>query len=231
MIERRPLAVQVRDALLERIVCGDLAPGENLVETRLSEELGVSRTPLRSALAGLERDGLVVSRPGHGWSVAPLEPAEAAELYPILHALEDLAMREAGIPDDEALDRLRAINGDLARFEDDPRRAVALNLEWHRTLVTGCDNEPLLDLLEGVRRQVTRYEYAFFRRGGNGVAASREHHERVERALRAGRLDAASAALRDHWLDDLEFMLPGGRNRETPEGEAVPAVPESEEAR
>lgn len=208
MIERLPLARQVRDALLDRIVRGDLPPGENLVETRLSEELGVSRTPLRSALTSLERDGLVVSRPGRGWSVAPLEPAEAADLYPILHALEDLAMRMAGVPSAEDLGRLREITGAIAASPGDPRRAVELNLEWHETLVAGCANRPLLELLESVRRQVVRYEYAFFRRGGSGVSASSAHHERIERALADGDLDAASKALRDHWLSDLEFMLP-----------------------
>lgn len=206
---------QVRDALLDRIVRGDLSPGHNLVETRLSEELGVSRTPLRSALTSLERDGLVVSRPGHGWSVAPLDANEAADLYAILHALEDLALRSTGIPSRRVLDRLREIDAGIAAAEGDPTRSVERNLAWHETLVSECANRPLLDLLESTRRQVTRYEYAFFRRGGAGVATSREHHARIEAALSAGDMETAREALRAHWLSDLEFMIPAGRSRDS----------------
>lgn len=193
--------------LLDRIVRGELPPGTNLVETRLSEELGVSRTPLRAALAFLERDGLVVSRPGRGWRVAPLIPEEAKELYPILHSLEELGMRSAFPYDKEVLDRLRELNEEIRECGDDPQRTVERNLRWHETLVGGCENSSLLDLLANLRHQVTRYEYAFFR-GADGVAASTLYHDRIHEALAEGRVEEAVVALREHWLSDLDFMLP-----------------------
>jgi len=204
MIVSRTLESQVREALRERIVVGRLEPGENLVESRLSEELGVSRTPLRAALSSLERDGLVRSRPNFGWSVATLDPAEAEELYPVLFALENLAMRTARLPDPATLSRLGALNEQLKKTTD-PLAAVTTNLRWHATLVDGCHNRFLLDLLAGVRDRVLRYEHAYFRKT-TGKGSSYAFHARIQRALANGDLDAASDALRDHWLSDLEFV-------------------------
>lgn len=193
----------MREALRERIVTGRLAAGENLIETRLSRDLGVSRTPVRAALSALERDGLVRSRPNFGWSVAPLDPKEAAELYPVLYALENLAMQESGLPDAPTFARLRNLNERIRHAR--PGDALRTNLEWHETLTGRCDNRFLLELLAGVRDRVLRYEHAYFRKAA-GTRSSHAFHARILRALSRGNMDEASEALRDHWLSDMEFV-------------------------
>ena len=60
-IKRLNLRDEVREALLEWLAAGRLAPGQRLEEERLSQALGVSRTPLREALASLAQEGLVES--------------------------------------------------------------------------------------------------------------------------------------------------------------------------
>lgn len=204
MVTASSLESQVREALRERIVSGWIGPGENIVESRLSAELGVSRTPLRAALSALERDGLVRSRPNYGWSAAPLDSEEAGELYPVLFALEDLAMRTAGNPSRARLVRLRALN---ARIRDaaTARDALQANLAWHETLIAGCRNQFLLQQLAGARDRVLRYEHAYFRKS-TGIGSSHAFHARVQGALARGDMDEASRALHDHWLSDLEFV-------------------------
>lgn len=204
MIIAPSLESQVRETLRDRIVQGGLEPGENLIESRLSAELGVSRTPLRAALSALERDGLVRSRPNYGWSVAPLDPAEAAELYPVLYVLEDLALQTAGLPDRAKLARLRAMNARI-RDASSPRAALGANLAWHETLISGCGSQFLLKELAGVRDRVLRYEHAYFRKT-TGIGSSHAFHSRIQGALARGDLNEASRALRDHWLSDLEFV-------------------------
>lgn len=220
MIESKSLETQVRETLRDWIVLGRIVPGENLVESRLSDELGVSRTPLRAALSALERDGLVRSRPNHGWSVAPLDRAEAEQLYPVLYTLEDLAMRTAGAPDRATLHRLRDLNARLAKTMNS-RTAVATNLLWHEALVSGCENRFLLGLLSIVRDRVLRYEHAYFRKA-TGTHSSHAFHERIQRALVRGDIEGASAALRDHWLSDLEFVT--SAPMEAPANSRVPAT-------
>lgn len=77
-----PLPQRARSALETLILSGELAPGTRLNEVALAASLGLSRGPLREALRGLERDGLVTAGPaGQGMSVRQLEPEEMAELY------------------------------------------------------------------------------------------------------------------------------------------------------
>ena len=66
MIERTVLREQVKDVLLQRIVRGELKPGERLVETRIASELGTSQAPVREALRDLELLRMVESEPFRG---------------------------------------------------------------------------------------------------------------------------------------------------------------------
>ena len=76
------LSARAREAVERLILSGELAPGTRLNEVALAARLGLSRGPLREALRGLERDGLLTAGPtGQGMSVRRLEPAEMAELY------------------------------------------------------------------------------------------------------------------------------------------------------
>ncbi|WP_198381247.1 GntR family transcriptional regulator [Roseomonas sp. KE2513] len=76
------LSARAREAVERLILSGELAPGTRLNEVALAARLGLSRGPLREALRGLERDGLLSAGPaGQGMSVRRLEPAEMAELY------------------------------------------------------------------------------------------------------------------------------------------------------
>src|ERR1043165_2992628 len=100
---------RLRDEIAERlatlIAAGELGT-ERLKEVELAGQLGVSRTPLREALLMLEREGLGVSEGNKGFRGAALSEARVRELYPILGALEGLAVRESG-------ERLRARVGEL----------------------------------------------------------------------------------------------------------------------
>ena len=83
--------VQLRTAIVEN----RYAPGQRLVEQRIAEELGLSRTPVREALRMLEAEGLVVSERNRGAMVRPLSPTEVVDLYGLRIRLESYAVEVA----------------------------------------------------------------------------------------------------------------------------------------
>ncbi|MFN8218274.1 MAG: GntR family transcriptional regulator [Solirubrobacterales bacterium] len=128
----------VRDELQRMIVNGDLAPGERLVETALSERFNVSRGPVRSALNDLERMGLVVVSPRRGTRVATLDAGDIDQLYDLTLALERVAARRAAtrvgpVEIKRLQDRLKILSTAEAKGELD--NAVTADLELHREIV------------------------------------------------------------------------------------------------
>src|SRR5687768_8392483 len=106
-IARTVLREQVKDVLLERILRGELEPGERLVETRLARELGTSQAPVREALRDLELLRLVESEPFRGSRVRAVDDSQLLPVFPVRAALEELAAGEAArnASDVGALDR------------------------------------------------------------------------------------------------------------------------------
>src|SRR6266540_7271671 len=87
-----PLRAEVYRRVVRLMTDGELEPGQTITEAGLSKTLGVSRTPVREALLQLEAEGVLQSTPAKGFTVRKLSITEAAELFPILSALEALAV-------------------------------------------------------------------------------------------------------------------------------------------
>jgi DNA-binding GntR family transcriptional regulator len=89
------LVDQVRDAILQEIASGALAPGERVVQERIAESLGVSRQPVQQALALLLSQGVLRDAPGRRLIVAPLDIDYIRQMYDMRAAIEGLAFGEA----------------------------------------------------------------------------------------------------------------------------------------
>src|SRR2546427_2442268 len=94
-LENLTLWQRVYDHLREEILAGRLKPGAELAEVPLSEQLGVSRGPIREALGRLASEGLVTVRPRRGAVVRSLSKEEFLELYQVREALEMMAVKLA----------------------------------------------------------------------------------------------------------------------------------------
>src|SRR5690348_14261223 len=99
----------VAAAVRRLILDGELTPGERINEVHLSRELGVSRTPLREALAHLTHEGAVDAIPRIGHFVRPLTVEEGEQLYEIRPLLDPEALRLAGLPSKERIRQLRVL--------------------------------------------------------------------------------------------------------------------------
>src|SRR5438445_13757943 len=94
-LENVTLWQRVYEYLREEILSERLQPGTELQEVALSEELGVSRGPIREAIGRLAAEGLVTVRPRRGALVRSLAKHEFAELYQVREALDMMAVRLA----------------------------------------------------------------------------------------------------------------------------------------
>jgi DNA-binding GntR family transcriptional regulator len=196
-IARTVLREQVRDVLLERILRGDLEPGERLVETRLARELGTSQAPVREALRDLELLRIVESEPFRGSRVRAVDDSQLLPVFPVRAALEELAASEAA----RNASDVRALDDELESMREaaaaaDWRTQIAHDVAFHRTMVELAGNEPLLQswLVLGVEVSTA---FATYQTLWDQTELA-EFHVPIVEAIRAGDSRRAGAEARKH---------------------------------
>jgi DNA-binding GntR family transcriptional regulator len=196
-IARTVLREQVKDVLLERILRGELEPGERLVETRLARELGTSQAPVREALRDLELLRLVESEPFRGSRVRAVDDSQLLPVFPVRAALEELAAGEAArnASDMTALDRELESMREAAAAAD-WRTQIAHDVAFHRTMVELAGSEPLLRswLVLGVEVSTA---FATYQTLWDQTELA-EFHVPIIEAIRAGDSRRAGAEARKH---------------------------------
>lgn len=204
-IQRLNLRDQVRKELLEWLADGRLSPGQRLEEERLSRALGVSRTPLREALALLASEGLVDAVPRRGFRVPALSAERVRDLFPVVGSLEGLALRLSGPQAQRLATELDALNERLTLPHLTARQRADLDRRWHELLVSRNPNRELAVLLERVRNRLRPYAGSW-ERGSAEIEASRAEHAEIARLLAAGQLEAAAEALLRHWVRGIQVV-------------------------
>jgi DNA-binding GntR family transcriptional regulator len=188
--------------LRELLMSGRVSPWERLAEEPLAERFGVSRTPVREALARLQADGLVEKR-AHGLYLAVPSFEELTRLYELrvlleLHgirrAIEDPTVRHDATRLDAELDVWRAMSGTPP--EPDPT-FVRTDERFHAVLLDTSGNTALTEALAGVNRRiraVRMYDYLTADR----MRATIDEHLEIGELVVSGRLPAALDALHAH---------------------------------
>lgn len=147
----------VYQVLRSAILNCELRPRQKLVIDHLSQELAVSPIPIRGALQRLQAEGLVDIRPHAGAAVAPLHLEHIGEIFTLLTALEQTAVRLAAPQmDEEKLGPLTALVEEMetAANQSDPQRWSALNADFHLALAQ-LSGMPLL--VEFTRRTLENW--------------------------------------------------------------------------
>lgn len=207
-ISRSSLGDEVYRVLWQRILARRLRPGDKLSDLRLSDELGVSRTPVREALQRLVQDGIVRAEPNRGFFVTSFAPGDVAEVYDLRAALEVMALRISA-PSlsskdlHHQLDELDRVEALLATATSPDARLDAVNafLEidrgFHRWFVQRAGNRRLTATVEGLWAQIAVFQQA----GGflpDLPAQAISHHRAIISALLAGDFPEAIAQLERH---------------------------------
>jgi DNA-binding GntR family transcriptional regulator len=186
--------------LREDIVSGKLRPNERLVESLIAKWLGMSRTPVREALARLVLSGYVSTLSKGGWIVTDHLPSQMRNLYEVREALEIMAIKLACLrATTEQIDRAKAVHRlivDAVRNRDIDK-FTQLNSEFHAYLFEACENEQLLSLIRNLMDQYfdRRVVYLFTGKEWNAMITQ---HEQMLEAVCEKKLGLAERAVRDH---------------------------------
>lgn len=205
-IQARTLRDQIREELLKWLTEGRLAPGQRLEEARLTGELGVSRTPLREALRGLEQEGLVDSSANRGFRVAPLEAETVRNLFPIIGTLTALALRLGGAPDHKRLLKLKEIGEALINEHVQPRQRAQLDRQWHDALTAWHGNPELARQLSALRLRVIGFDRAWLD-DTKAVSRFAEDYSETLKALSAAKVQEAARLAESHWHRRAQVVL------------------------
>lgn len=197
-LETRTLAEQVAAHMRDEILSGRLVAGARLSQEALAEQFRISRVPIRDALRQLEAEGLVLSQPRVGTSVADLSTPDLEELYDMRLALEPVVARLA-------TPRLRAADlTTMRRCLDLMSASAELSVEWfaahaefHSALNSRSERERMCRLVDSLRGQTERYVrvYRFALERADELGAE---HEFIYRAAQDGDGDAVAAAVHEH---------------------------------
>jgi len=203
------LSDAVRGRIEQMVLRGDIEAGERVNELRLAGQLKVSRGPVREALRGLERAGLLTAIPNRGWFVRRLELEEALQLYDVRAGLARTAARLAAErADAKQIKRLQALfqRMELACAARDAAQFNQWNSAFHAELMDASANPRLVALNESVRNELQLYL-------GKGVVGpaqlrrSQAEHRLVLAAVERGDAEAAGAAFEAHVLAGKHRLL------------------------
>src|SRR5262245_61186717 len=187
-LDNATLWERVHDHLRDEILANRLAPGTELQEVGLAEQLGVSRGPIREAIGRLATEGLVTVRPRRGAVVSPLSKEEFLELYQVREALERMAVKLA-VPrlQPEDITGLQALIDDMAARARHGKVSefFEANAEFHQRLVDASGNAKLAELYRQLLDQIGRYRArSLFLRGN--LQRSVAEHAAILRAAKRG---------------------------------------------
>jgi len=208
---------QVAQQLRDQIFAGELSPGVFVDETRLCEQLAISRTPLREALKVLAAEGLIRHEPRRGSFVNEVTEQDLDEIFPVIALLEGRcafeAAQQAGDADIAALERLHTQLQDSAaqgRIPDYYRANYAI----HEAIIAIAGNKWLAQVISDLRKILKLARLQQLNAPGR-LTQSLAEHMAIFAALKARDAEGADAAMRTHLTRQREALRQLARQRKS----------------
>jgi DNA-binding GntR family transcriptional regulator len=202
---RSKIYATIRDDIID----GRYTAGENLVELKLAEEYGVSRTPIREALLQLEREGLVEYKPNRGIVVIGISRQDIQDIYTIRELIEGLAAfwaAERATPQE-----LKQLNEtvDMIEFytsKGDLEQITILDTMFHNQILDASKSRPLKQALGCFNYHVQQARLASLQREGR-IEKSFGEHAMILEALKKRDPVGARKAMNNH-ISNVNYILP-----------------------
>ncbi|MFY0543932.1 GntR family transcriptional regulator [Brevibacillus sp. H7] len=216
------LSSQVYEYLREKILIGGLTPGQRLVEERIVEETGVSRSPIREAIRRLEKDGLVVVNMQGGVTVYKPTFQDFTHLYECRLSLEPAAARYAAERrSDEDVSRLREMmeKVKVLSYQQDAMQIHELNFAFHQLIAEGSQNPYLMKMMKDLKVLISFYRNAILQVDPKRPESVMAEHEAIFQAIAEQNGERAYKQMEKHIRSDYQLCMDAYRQL-TEKGEA-----------
>lgn len=203
-----PLRDVVFQTLRQAILKGELQPGERLMEIKLADKLGVSRTPIREAIRKLELEGLVVMIPRRGAAVANITEKDTKDVLEVRRTLEMFAVEVAC--ERITQEQLAELKEAAKAFEDskgsmDLIRIAETDMRFHEIIYEATQNDRLVQMLNNLRENMYRYRIEYLKDPNYYDSLVGEHREILE-AIETKDTETARICMRDH-IDNQQLAV------------------------
>lgn len=233
LMQSSSLSQLVQQEIERAILMGEYPPGSKLTEAALAERLGVSRGPVREAFRMLDEAGLVRSEKNRGVYVRDIPVEEAAEIFDLRAAMEEVVGRQLAAhltpaQHRELLDCVAAMERTV-QAQDAPAYH-RLNLQFHDRLVEMAGNRKLAAIYRKLIKELSLFRRLSLTDEGS-LPASAGEHQRIVEAIASGDPVRAARTLFDHAMESKQRALAHGSRRPHPATEpdarpdAVPDIP------
>lgn len=194
-----PVGPQVYQALRERIIRAELAPGALVSETEIARAFSLSRQPVREAFIKLADDGLVEVRPQRGTLVRKISIASVMDARFVREAVEaDIVKFVAELRDPVVIADLRAqIEAQRDVAERDSEEFMRLDEQFHRSLAIAAGKSQVFRMVTSVKAQMDRVRYLTLMHR-SVIMQSIDQHAKIVDAIERGERDEADMAMRTH---------------------------------
>jgi DNA-binding GntR family transcriptional regulator len=182
------------------ILAGRLQPDELLVERRIADQLGVSKTPVREALIALTSSGLLTPTRNRGVAVRRLRPEDVQQVYEMRLLVEPWAVGQAATTGTFDVAVARDALEDAARFvEADDHAGLSLtNRRFHRTIYSTCPNELVVRSLDDLQDLTALGTVSLLWERWPTWRAELEEHREIFAAVQQGRAEDATELMHGH---------------------------------
>lgn len=202
IMERRgkSLTEQAYFFLRDKVITGELAPGTEVSEPELAEQLQMSKTPVREALARLCVEGFMEAYPRRGYRITPVTLKDMNDLFAVRGALEGMATSLAAINlTDKELDQLDDLvdASYIVGEEFSTKTFISANEKFHSAIARGSRNPRLYALVMSHLEECARLFYMGTRLRDINPETNDDHH-RILGFLRARDSEMASQAMVEH---------------------------------
>jgi DNA-binding GntR family transcriptional regulator len=204
----KSLVQTIVENIEDRILCGELRPGERLTEQSMCDLLEVSRSPLREAFRILENQGFLENKARKGVFVAKLNRKDAIDIYIIRANLESLATFLAVEKNGPKLaEDLRPLHEKMKKSVTDQNldEYQRYNAQFHQTLIAACGNGILADMLERFDKQTMRYRLRILCNEGR-LEESLKNHDALIRSIEIGDAAAAEKTRKEAILNNIALV-------------------------
>ncbi len=194
---------QVIDHVYRLLLEGGLNPGDQLKETLLAEQMGISRAPIREAMKELIMIGLVDYRPQVGNFIPVFSPKQIVDSYTARGVLEGYAvMNSCDQFSAEEIDKLENLVGQMESYAEKAKHKMVIETggEFHDLLISKCDNVQLLEYTDRLSLKLHILFFKYWAKLYSPAEIGSRHREIVE-SVKVQDLDLIEKVVRQHYVE------------------------------